>query len=159
MRPGEKDGTNYFFLSKDEFLSRLERGEFLESACFCDNYYGTPKQFVETTLAQGRSVILEIETQGACQVKRSFPHGVFIFLLPPSLTELARRIAGRGTEDDQTQQARLGRAREELSEVLSYDYIVVNDQVDQAAARIRAIITAELCKVARSQDLLNQVKE
>ncbi len=151
-RPGEQDGVNYFFLDKDEFLRRVDSGEFLESAYFCENYYGTPRQFVEQTLASGRSVILEIETQGARQIKRTFPRGVFIFLVPPSFDELARRIAGRGTEDHATQLARLAAARDEVKQVTIYDYIVVNDLVEQAADKIRAIIAAEKCRVERNTD-------
>lgn len=151
-RPGEQDGINYFFLSKEEFLQRVDEDDFLESAFFCDNYYGTPRRFVEETLAGGRSVILEIETQGARQIKRSFPGGVFIFLVPPSFDELARRIAGRGTEDHETQLARLAAARDEVKQVTIYDYIVINDVVANAAEKIRAIITAEKCRVQRNSD-------
>ncbi len=151
-RPGEQDGVNYFFLGKEEFLRRVDQGEFLESAYFCDNYYGTPRHFVEETLASGRSVILEIETQGARQVKRTFPRGVFIFLVPPSFDELAKRIAGRGTEDHETQLARLAAARDEVKQVSIYDYVVVNDVVKSAADKIRAIITAEKCRVQRNSD-------
>lgn len=152
MRPGEQDGVNYFFLSKDDFLRRVDEGEFLESAYFCNNYYGTPRGFVDETLASGCSVILEIETQGARQIKRTFPRGVFIFLVPPSFDELARRIAGRGTEDHDTQLARLAAARDELKQFTIYDYIVVNDIIEDAAAKIRAIITAEQCRVKRNPD-------
>lgn len=148
-RPGEKDGVNYFFKSKEEFRSMIEKDELLEWAEYVGNYYGTPAQFVKDTINSGKDIILEIEVQGALKVKEKFPEGVFIFLIPPSLGELENRIVNRGTETEETIQNRMSVAREELNMMMKYDYVVVNDEIDLACSRIQSIITAEHCKRER----------
>jgi guanylate kinase len=153
-RPGEQEGVNYFFRTVDEFEQMLEKGELLEWAKVYDNYYGTPRTFVEAQLRQGYDVLLEIDIQGAMEVKAHFPGGVFLFLIPPSLTELQQRILGRGTETEESFQKRFGAARHELAHMKDYDYVVVNDVVESACERISAIITAEHCNVLRNLDLL-----
>ncbi|RKD24138.1 guanylate kinase [Ammoniphilus oxalaticus] len=143
IRAGEQDGVNYFFKQKEDFLKMIENDQLLEWAEYVGNYYGTPREFVKKTLATGKDVILEIEVQGALQVKQKFPEGVFIFLAPPDLKELRSRIVGRGTETEDTVNSRMAVAKEEIELMDNYNYVVVNDQVDLACARIESIITAE----------------
>ncbi len=158
-REGEVDGESYFFLEEDTFRSMIDKGEFIEWACFCENYYGTPKQAVEEQLAAGRDVILEIEVQGAMQVKSKFPEAVFIFVLPPSFEELRNRINGRGTETPEVVEARMERAKQELEQVIKYNYIVVNDTVANATDRLAAIIDAEKIRVERNADTIKSFLE
>ncbi|WEK52854.1 MAG: guanylate kinase [Candidatus Cohnella colombiensis] len=148
-REGEQDGVNYFFKSREQFQEMIERDALLEYAQYVGNYYGTPRDFVEKTLSEGKDIILEIEVQGALKVKEKFPEGVFIFLMPPSLNELKTRITGRGTESQTVIDHRLSMAQEEINLLYHYDYAVVNDQIELACDRISAIITAEHCKRER----------
>lgn len=148
-RPGEKDGVDYFFKTKEEFKQLIDQGELLEYAKYVDNYYGTPRRYVEEMLAQGFNVFLEIEVQGALQVKESFPEGVFIFLIPPSLEELKNRIIGRGTESEKLVMDRLKEAQKEIKMMEEYNYIVVNDDVDQAVQKILCIVESEYCRKDR----------
>lgn len=148
-RIGEEHGVNYFFKTREEFLNMIENDQLLEYAEYVGNYYGTPRDFVEQTLAQGKDIILEIEVQGALKVKEKFPEGVFVFLLPPSLDELKGRIQGRGTESQDTINHRMSVAADEISLLKHYDYAVVNDEIDLACQRIQSIITAEHCKVRK----------
>lgn len=142
-REGEVDGVDYFFKTHSEFEEMIENNKLLEYAQFVGNYYGTPVDYVEETLDSGRDVLLEIEVQGAKQVRQHFPEGAYIFLMPPSLTELRNRIVNRGTETDDVIDNRMGVAKEEIELIDQYDYIVENDQVELACERMRAIITAE----------------
>ncbi|MBO8171103.1 MAG: guanylate kinase [Bacillaceae bacterium] len=148
-REGEREGINYFFKSREEFENMIRNNQLLEWAEYVGNYYGTPRQFVEDTLEQGKDVILEIEVQGALQVKEKFPEGVFIFLAPPDLEELRNRIKGRGTETDETINNRLEAAKKEIDMMDRYHYVVVNDRVELAVQQIEAIITAEHLKKER----------
>jgi len=148
-RAGEVEGVNYFFKTKEQFRSMIERNELLEWAEYVGNCYGTPRSFVEQTIRAGKDIILEIEVQGAMKVKQTFPEGVFIFLMPPSLGELKNRIRGRGTETDESIRNRLNAAAEEIRLLEQYDYAVVNDEVEAACNRILSIITAEHCKRER----------
>ncbi|WP_217585658.1 guanylate kinase [Lentibacillus saliphilus] len=156
MRPGEEEGKDYFYKSKDEFEQLIEQNALLEYAQYVDNYYGTPRKYVEQMLANGHDVFLEIEVQGALQVKENFPEGVFIFLFPPSLAALKDRIVNRGTEAEDLVLNRLKEAKKEIDMMDAYDYVVVNDQVDQAATKIQAIIQGEHCRRAR---IANQYKK
>ncbi|KEO81960.1 guanylate kinase [Tumebacillus flagellatus] len=149
-REGEVEGVNYFFKTVEQFQTMIAGDELLEWAEVYTNYYGTPRQYVEDTLNAGENVLLEIDIQGALQVKKKFPNGVFIFLIPPSLEELKTRIVGRGSETEESLNIRFGAAAEEMSYISEYDYVVVNDEVEKAAERIRAIITAEQCSVQRN---------
>ncbi len=149
FREGERDGVNYFYKSHDEFRRMIEGDELLEYAEYVGNYYGTPRSFVEQTIAAGHDIILEIEVQGALQVKERFPEGVFIFLLPPSLEELQHRIVHRGTESSDLIASRMAAAVEELKLLEHYDYAVVNDEIEGACARIQSIIEAEHCRRER----------
>jgi len=148
-RIGEVEGVNYFFKSKPEFEEMIRKDELLEWAEYVGNYYGTPRRFVEETLASGRDVILEIEVQGALQVKQKFPGGIFLFLAPPDLAELENRIVGRGTETEETIRHRMQVAKAEIELMDQYDYVVVNDVIECACERIEAIITAEHLKKDR----------
>lgn len=146
-RLGEEHGVNYFFKSREQFLEMIEKGQLLEHAEYVGNYYGTPRDFVEQTIESGKDIILEIEVQGALQVKKNFPEGIFVFLLPPSLDELKGRIQGRGTENQATIDHRMSVAAHEIGLLENYDYAVVNDEIDLACKRIESIIVAEHCKV------------
>ncbi|QDS33473.1 guanylate kinase [Brevibacillus brevis] len=148
-RPGEVEGVNYFFKSQEEFKRMIEEDALLEWAEYVGNYYGTPRQFVDDMLNEGRDVILEIEVQGALQVKESFPQGTFLFLAPPDLNELENRIVGRGTESQEIIRKRMEVARAEIELMDHYDYVVVNDVIESACDRIQAIIAAEHLKKDR----------
>ncbi|MEK3808989.1 MULTISPECIES: guanylate kinase [unclassified Metabacillus] len=145
-RAGEVDGVDYFFKTREEFEQLIKEEGLLEWAEFVGNYYGTPIEYVEKTLSEGKDVFLEIEVQGALQVRKAFPEGLFIFLMPPSLSELKNRIVTRGTETQEIINNRMAAAKEEIEMMDAYDYVVENDQVDLACARIRAIVTAEHCR-------------
>ncbi|MDQ0350567.1 guanylate kinase [Alkalibacillus filiformis] len=155
-REGEQNGVDYFFKTKEEVKKMIEQGEFIEYAEYVGNYYGTPKAYVEQTLEQGRDVFLEIEVQGALQVKENFPEGVFIFLFPPSLEELKNRIINRGTETEDLVRNRLLEAKKEIEMMDAYDYVVVNDDVSHAVDRIESIVVSEHCKRER---IANQYKK
>lgn len=154
-RPGEVDGKEYYFLSVDEFKAWIAEEKFLEYAEVYGNYYGTPFNKIEERLNRGEDIILEIDVQGALNVKKKCPEGVYIFLLPPSLKELKRRIEGRGTETPESLARRLKNAIAEIKIGLEYDYVVVNDTIDNAAEQIKAILTAERLKVFRNADKFN----
>jgi guanylate kinase len=154
-REGEVEGVNYFFKTREQFEEMIRYEQFLEWAEYVNNYYGTPRQFVLDMLDQGKDVILEIEVQGALQVKERFPEGVFIFLAPPHMEELRQRLKNRGTESDEVISSRIQKAVEELEMMKKYDYVVVNDEVDLAVKRIEAIILAEHC---RQERIYNRLK-
>ena len=144
---------HYFFHTREEFEQMKERKELLEWAEFCGNYYGTPRKYVTEQLLQGKNVILEIEVQGALQVKKIYPEGVLVFMVPPNLEELGRRLTNRGTEDKETINMRLRRALEEMELVDEYDYLVINDTVEQATEDILTIVDAEGMKCSRNKDI------
>ena len=149
MRKGEVDGVDYYFRTKEEFEAMIEAGEMLEYAEYVGNYYGTPLTYVNKTLDEGKDVFLEIEVQGAQQVKEKVPDGVFIFLTPPDLAELKARIVGRGTDSPEVIEERMRVARQEIEMMALYDYAVVNDQVQHAVDRIKDIIVSEHYRVDR----------
>ena len=149
MREGEVDGVDYYFRTKEEFEAMIEAGEMLEYAEYVGNYYGTPLTYVNQTLDEGKDVFLEIEVQGAQQVKEKVPDGVFIFLTPPDLAELKARIVGRGTDSPEVIEERMRVARQEIEMMALYDYAVVNDQVPKAVDRIKDIIISEHYRVDR----------
>ncbi|UOE77367.1 guanylate kinase [Parageobacillus thermoglucosidasius] len=148
-REGEVDGVDYFFKTREEFEQMIRENKLLEWAEYVGNYYGTPIDYVEKTLQEGKDVFLEIEVQGAMQVRKVFPEGLFIFLAPPSLSELEKRIISRGTESAEHIQNRLKAAKEELEMMDAYDYVVENDKVELACERIKAIVMAEHCRRER----------
>jgi guanylate kinase len=149
-RPGEIHGVDYFFVSRAEFEENIRQGRLLEYAEFVGEYYGTPLSFIEQKLSEGKEVIIEIEVQGALQVREKMPDAVFIFIVPPSKKALEERLKSRGTEDEKIIQQRLLKAEREYNLAYKYDYIVVNDDVNNAADRIYAIIRAEHAKTERS---------
>jgi guanylate kinase len=158
-RTGEQDGVNYFFVTHQEFEQALSEQDFLEHACVYGQYYGTPRSAVEKVLAVGSDVILEIDTQGAMQVMESCSEGIFVFLLPPSGAELRTRIINRGTESLESLQRRLSAAAQEVALAPKYDYIVVNDRVEDARDRIFAIIQAEKLRTGRNRELIQTIAE
>ncbi len=158
-RSGEIEGKNYFFKSEEEFEKMIENDSFLEWAKVYDHYYGTPKDFVLKNLDEGNDVVLEIDIQGALKIKEKFPEGVFIFILPPSMEELKNRIKKRGTETEEEIIKRFKSAYEELNYVSRYNYVVINDSVEEAVEKIKAIIIAEKCRVDRNKDLYLEIKE
>ena len=159
-RTGEKDGISYYFVDKDKFRETIENDGLLEYAEVYGNYYGTPKAKVVEKLEKGRDVILEIDIQGALKVKENYPEGVFIFILPPSMEELRRRITGRGTETEECINMRLSQTLKEVSYIDKYDYCVINDEVEGATERVRSIISAEHSRVTESvYGLIEKYKE
>ena len=148
-RPGEVDGVDYFFRTREEFEDLIKKGQMLEYAEYVGNYYGTPLTYVNETLDKGIDVFLEIEVQGALQVKKKVPDGVFIFLTPPDLDELKDRLVGRGTDSEEVIRQRIERAKEESALMREYDYAVVNDEVPLAAERVKRIIEVEHFRVDR----------
>ena len=152
-RTGEEHGREYFFFSKEEFEALRDQNGFLEWAQVYDNYYGTPRAFVEEVLASGKDCILEIDPQGALQVREATDEAVLVFIAPPSLEELRNRLTGRGTESAQEVEKRLSCAESELGYRDKYDYIIINDDVETAAAKMEAILLAEKCRSARNMDL------
>ena len=153
-RPGEVDGREYFFISQQRFDEMVERGELLEHAVYVSNSYGTPRAYVEQKLSEGMNVLLDIEVQGARQVAERMPEAIRIFVVPPTLEELRRRLEGRGTESREVIEGRLKRARQEYAEADIYDYLIVNDKIEQAAAELSAILLAEHCRFADRRAVL-----
>ena len=158
-REGERDGIEYFFKTKEEVESMIENDEFLEYARYVDNYYGTPRFYVEEMLAKGKNVILEIEIQGAMQIKAKNQEAVLVFVTPPSFEELRNRLVGRGTETADVIESRLKRASEEAEGMPSYDYILVNDQVEDCVDRLHQIILSERAKAQRNEEFINTIQQ
>ena len=159
-RNGEVHGVNYFFIEKEEFTKMIENGEFLEYAQIYDNFYGTPKAAIIECLEKGQDVILEIEMQGARQIKEVYPERVFIFVLPPSLEELKSRIVGRGTETQEEIEKRFSCAFEEINQIVNYDYFIVNEDIEKSVSDVEAIICAEKNKVTRyKNNIIDKFKE
>lgn len=158
-RPGEQNGVDYFFKTREEFEEMITQKKLLEYAEYVGNYYGTPLDYVEETLEKGLDVFLEIEVQGALQVREVMPDGVFIFLTPPDLKELESRIVNRGTDSNEVIAKRMATAREELALMKYYDYSVVNDTVDNAVSNIEAIIRTEHLRIVRNLDTIEELEE
>lgn len=153
-RTNDIEGETYYFYSKEEFENKIKEGYFLEYAEYAGNYYGTPKKITEEKLNEGIDVILEIEIQGAMQIKNLIPESIFIFIMPPTLEELKRRLVGRNTDSKEKIIERFKIAYKEINEVSKYNYVVVNDEVDNAVSKIQAIIKAEKCRVDRIEEVL-----
>lgn len=158
-RVGEVDGANYYFLSKEEFQNRIKSEGFLEYAEVYGNYYGTPKDSVLSAIDSGKDVVLEIDIQGALKVKETYPEGVFIFILPPSMKELRQRIINRGSETEESLMTRFKAAYKEINYVSKYNYAVVNDTVEEAVKKIEGIVIAERCRVDRVKENILDSKE
>jgi guanylate kinase len=156
-RGEEQHGKDYFFLSKEEFQEMIDQDGMLEYAVYCENYYGTPRQPVEDGMRQGQDVILEIEVQGGAQVRQQNPASVSIFVLPPSMKVLSQRLHKRGTDSEEVIQKRLAKAREEIQKADQYDYIVMNDDLEECVREICEILSAEKKKASRSGNLIKEV--
>jgi guanylate kinase len=156
-RPGEINGVNYWFVSEAEFKLMAANDELLESAEVYGRFYGTPTKYVRELLQNGQDVILEIDIQGAMQVKDKFPQGVFVFIVPPSINELETRIHKRGTETQDLIDLRLSCVYQELSFIYNYQYVVVNDEVPEAVRKIAAIVEAEKCLVSRNREIVHKI--
>ncbi|MHC6179554.1 guanylate kinase [Clostridium sp. JNZ X4-2] len=158
-RKGEVDGINYYFLTEGDFKDKIKNNNFLEYAKVYGNYYGTPKSKVLKAIEEGNDVVLEIDIQGALMVKEAYPEGVFIFILPPSMEELKKRIINRGSETPESFITRFNSAYKEINYVSKYNYVVINDTVDNAVNNIESIIMAEKCRVDRVKDEILDPKE
>lgn len=145
-RPNETDGVNYFFISKEEFEQNIKDGKFLEYANFAGNYYGTKKKYIQQKMDEGYNVLLEIDTQGALQVKEKMPESILIFIAPPSIEELEHRLRGRHTEDEKTIQKRLAQVKIELERSQKYDYTVINDNIERAVEEIESIVRENVAR-------------
>lgn len=157
-RKGEVDGVDYTFYSQEKFKDLIKKDGFLEWACFCENYYGTPKAEIESLLNDGKNVVLEIEVQGAMKIREKCPEAVLIFNLPPSMEELKNRLTGRNTDAEDVIKKRLDTAIWEIEQAKNYDYILVNDTIDTAANTLLAIIEGEKCSTKRNENLLKNYK-
>ena len=158
-REGEVDGREYFFVSKDEFEKMIAKGELIEYAKYVENYYGTPRDYVEKKLDEGKDVILEIEIQGALNVKKMFPDTLLLFVTPPSAEELKKRLVGRGTETMDVIESRMDRACEEAEGMENYDYLIVNDDLDECVRQMHAVIQGEHLRSSRNREFIEEIRE
>jgi len=158
-REGEVEGVNYYYLSEDEFKRRIENDYFLEYTNYAGNYYGTPKEYIVDKVNHGIDVILEIEIEGASNIKKLIPEAIFIFIMPPSLKTLVKRLKKRGTESNNKIIKRFHQAYKEINEVTKYNYVVVNDEIDETVDRVEAILKAEKCRVDRIEEVYLDTKE
>lgn len=157
-RPGEQNGREYFFVSREEFEDQIEHGGLIEHASYCGNYYGTPRAYVEEQMAAGRDMILEIEIQGAMKVKERFPNAVLVYVLPPSVAALESRLRGRATETEEKIRERLSRAAEEGEGIEQYDYIVVNDDLDRCGQQLHGILCAAHFTPKQNASLIQEIR-
>ena len=153
-RAGEEEGKSYFFVEKEAFEQTIAEDGLIEYACYCGNYYGTPREYVESCLDKGQDVILEIEIQGALKVKEKFPDALLLFIMPPSAKELRRRLEGRGTESDEVICQRISRAAEEAEGIENYEYIIINDKLDECVKEMHGIINAARRSPQRNKELI-----
>ena len=158
-RPGEDDGREYFFLSEEEFKKLRDEHKLIEYAKYVNHYYGTPKEYVEEKMAQGKDVILEIEIQGALKVKKRYPEALLLIVTPPSAEELKRRLVGRGTESIEVINARLKRAAEEADGMEAYDYLLINDEIDTCVEKMHQLIQLQHRKTSYHLDFLSKMRE
>lgn len=156
-RKGEVDGENYFFVSPDKFQEMIEDKELLEHAEIYGNCYGTPRSYVMNILNSGKDVVLEIDPQGAMQIRESFPDAVFVYIVPPSLNELSKRIYKRGTDSEEVIRRRLSEATTELAYASKYDYIIINDEVDKATDKVTNILEAEKTRAVRTYFIVDEI--
>lgn len=158
-REGEEDGREYFFKTKEEFEKLIEENRLIEYACYCDNYYGTPRDYVEDQMEQGRDVILEIEIQGALKIKEQYPDALLLFVMPPDAETLVTRLRGRGTESEEVIRQRLRRAAEESVGVEEYEYMIINDDLDQSVEEVHRLIDSQHNKINRNLDFVEQIRK
>ena len=157
-RPGEEDGREYFFLQKEQFEQKIKENGLIEYACYCDNYYGTPRDYVESRLAEGRDVILEIEIQGARKIREQYSDALLLFVMPPSAAELRRRLVGRGTESEEVIGKRMRRAAGEAEGIEEYEYIVVNDDLETCVRQLHEIIMAAHNTPQRNREFIENIR-
>ena len=161
-RPGDRNGKDYHFVSRETFVSMMKRGEFLESAEVYGNLYGTSQTWISQEIAKGRDILLEIDWQGAAQVRRSFPDGISIFILPPSMEALEQRLKGRGKDNDEVITRRMASVREDTAHVAEFDYVIINDNLNEALRELNAVVLAARLRCARQlalhQALINQLQ-
>ena len=157
-REGEQDGREYFFKTREEFEKMIAADALIEHACYVENYYGTPRAYVEEQLALGKDVILEIEIQGALQIKKRFPDTLLLFISPPDARTLEKRLVGRGTESMDVIENRLSRAVEEAEGIESYDYFIINDDLNTCVEQVHRLIQGEHSRVSRSLELINEIR-
>lgn len=157
-RPGEEDGREYFFLQKEQFERKIAENGLIEYACYCENYYGTPREYVEQQLADGKDVILEIEIQGALKIKKQYEDALLLFVMPPNAEELRRRLEGRGTETKEVIDKRMRRAAEEAEGIEAYDFIVINDDLDICVGQLHEIITAAHNTPDRNKEFIENIR-
>lgn len=157
-RPGEEDGREYFFKTKEEFEAMIEAGELLEHACYVGNYYGTPKPYVDKMLEAGKDVILEIEIQGALQVKEKCPDALLIFVMPPNVEEIYNRLKKRNTETEEVIRKRMERGSQEALEISKYDYLMINDDINECMERLHQVVQSTKLSVNRNLEFLEDVK-
>lgn len=158
-RPGEEEGKEYFFVTREEFEEKIRQDGLVEYASYCDNYYGTPREYVEKQLEKGKDVILEIEIQGALKIKEKFPTALLMFVMPPSVSELRKRLEGRGTESREIIAKRLKRAAEEAEGIEEYDFIVINDKLEECTARMHELIRAAHSAPVRNEELIESMRK
>lgn len=158
-RAGERDGVEYFFTTREKFEETIVQNGLIEYALYCGNYYGTPSAYVEEQLAAGKNVILEIEIQGALKIKEKFPESLLMFVTPPNVQELKRRLEGRGTESPEVVAQRLSRASEESEGIAAYDYIVVNDDLEVCVEEIHRLVDAARRAPVRRQEFIKEIRE
>lgn len=158
-RPGEEEGKEYFFVSRQEFEEKIAQNGLIEHACYCDNYYGTPRDYVEKQLEKGKDVILEIEIQGALEIKRKYPTALLLFVMPPSAAELRKRLEGRGTECPEVIAKRLKRAGEEAEGIEQYDFLVINDKLEECVQQMHELIRAAHYAPLRNEEMIQNMRK
>ncbi len=159
IRGKEQNGKEYYFVTREEFEQKIQENEFLEYAEYSGNYYGTPRGKINEYLNEGKDVILEIEIQGALKIKEKIPEALFIFIMPPSMEELKRRLKNRKTETEEKMLIRFQRAYEEINEVTKYNYVILNDDLEESVSKVNAILLAERCRVDRIEEMYVNSKE
>ena len=158
-RPGEEEGKEYFFVSRQEFEEKIAQNGLIEHACYCDNYYGTPRDYVEKQLEKGKDVILEIEIQGALEIKRKYPTALLLFVMPHSAAELRKRLEGRGTESPEVIAKRLKRAGEEAEGIEQYDFLVINDKLEECVQQMHELIRAAHYAPLRNEEMIQNMRK
>ena len=156
-RESELDGKNYFFRSVSDFKTMVENDELIEWVEYCDNFYGTPREYIDASLREGYDIVLELEVEGAHNIRNKYPDSILLFILPPSFEELRKRIENRGTEKPEVILKRMDKAKKEIMYINNYDYVIINDNIDKAVNEINMIVTAEKLKVKRNRDILNHL--
>ena len=157
-REGEADGREYFFLTEEAFEEKIRNNELIEYARYVNHYYGTPRDYVEQKMAEGKDVILEIEIQGALKVKEQYPDAILLFIMPPNALTLKSRLTGRGTETEEVIDARLKRAADEAEGIEAYDYILINDDLDACVEQMHCLIQGQHCRVSQNLELIQQMR-